>query len=563
MKYLEFQPIIKAILLLMLSLFLMTDSLIPDHTTAQESLTTAFIHVNVIPMDGERILENYTVVVQNGLITEVGPSDEVVVPDGAQVINGEGKYLMPGLADMHIHTYPFDSPAHLILYLTYGVTTVRNLGVPLQQMNWPEQIQVGEIVGPTIYQSGPNVVGFGYNTAVSPLQIFGMRATLWVIVFLPLILVFLLIWFGLRLFGRRGLSGDFRRRAGLPWLGIAVVVAILVVVFKLIPIQLVAQVFVPSFQMYAETSRDARWIVAQQQQAGADFIKPYERMPAAAHLATIEAAEERGLYTVGHLPVENPNEFALEEIFAAGLDEVAHTHEYQEYFLIGYDQDIPQIEERLYDIDMGLIEETADLAAKYEVGVTANLVAIEMTMLRIEGDRAAWYARPEYATLPPKMVEAWVERDRSDNWGEGEREQLLAYIRTRVQPWEWAFTKALQERGLPVVLGTDVSVEGIVPGYSAHHELELLVKAGFTPFEALSAGTRTAAEVAGRMGVESNWGTLEPGNRGDLILLSANPLEDITNSRTIEGVMVRGQWFSQAELDGMVDAYVATYPVDN
>ncbi len=244
------------------------------------------------------------------------------------------------------------------------------------------------------------------------------------------------------------------------------------------------------------------------------------------------------------------------------MDEVAHAHEYEEHFLIGYDQDFPHVEEKLYDFDMNLIGEVADLAAKYNVGVTANLVSVETTILRNEGERAAWYARPEYATLPPELVESWVERDRIDRRGEDKREQLLAYLRTSFQPWEWAFTKALHERGLPVVLGTDVSVEGIVPGYSVHHDLELLVEAGFTPFEALAAGTRTAAEVAGRMGVESNWGTVETGNRADLILLSANPLENITNSRSIEGVMVRGQWFSQAELDGMVDAYVATYQAD-
>jgi imidazolonepropionase-like amidohydrolase len=157
------------------------------------------------------------------------------------------------------------------------------------------------------------------------------------------------------------------------------------------------------------------------------------------------------------------------------------------------------------------------------------------------------------------MVEAWVAKDRVDEMGAAELDEYLRYARETVQPWEWALTRALNERGLPVVLGTDVAVEGIVPGYSAHQELELLVKAGFTPFEALSTGTRTAAEVAGRMGADDAFGTVDAGNRADLVLLSANPLEDITNSRSIEGVMLRGQWFTQEELDGMVDQYVATF----
>jgi len=259
MKRLEIRLVTIMIILFISGIFLVSSNFLPKRATAQETSTIAFIHANVIPMDDERVLEDHTVVIQNGLISEIGPSAEVTVPEGAQVINGEGKYLMPGLADMHMHTFPFDSPAHLVLYLAHGVTTLRNLGVPFQQMKWPEQIRAGEIVGPTIYQSGPNIVGFG--TVVSPLQIFGMRAMLWLIVLLPLLLIFLLIWFGLRLFGRHGLSGNFRRTVGLSWLGIAVVVATLVVLLKLIPIQIVAQFFVPSFQMYAETPRDTRWLV--------------------------------------------------------------------------------------------------------------------------------------------------------------------------------------------------------------------------------------------------------------------------------------------------------------
>ena len=87
----------------------------------------------------------------------------------------------------------------------------------------------------------------------------------------------------------------------------------------------------------------------------------------------------------------------------------------------------------------------------------------------------------------------------------------------------------------------------------------LLVEAGLTPFEALATGTRNAARIAKRMGQDGEWGTIEEEHRADLILLPMNPLEDVTHTRDRLGVMVRGQWFTQPELDTLVDTFVATY----
>jgi imidazolonepropionase-like amidohydrolase len=83
-----------------------------------------------------------------------------------------------------------------------------------------------------------------------------------------------------------------------------------------------------------------------------------------------------------------------------------------------------------------------------------------------------------------------------------------------------------------------------VPGFSLHHELDLLVAAGLTPFEALATGTTAAAEFLG-----TNTGSVQNGKDADLILLDANPLEDISNSRRIHGVMLRGEWLSSRDLE--------------
>lgn len=117
---------------LLLGLLLIGPGQRADLVLAQEPQTTAFVQVNVIPMDTETVLENQTVIVEGDRITAIGPADAVTVPAGAEVIDGNGAYLMPGLADMHTHLAFDADPAFMRLYLAQGVTTIRNLnGLPI------------------------------------------------------------------------------------------------------------------------------------------------------------------------------------------------------------------------------------------------------------------------------------------------------------------------------------------------------------------------------------------------------------------------------------------------
>src|SRR5690606_12136805 len=105
--------------------------------------------------------------------------------------------------------------------------------------------------------------------------------------------------------------------------------------------------------------------------------------------------------------------------------------------------------------------------------------------------------------------------------------------------------KAAHDAGVSIVGGTDTANPFVFPGYSIHHELALMVEAGLTPMEALVAATRRAAEL---LGEEDAWGTIEPGMRADLLILAANPLEDIRNTRTLEAVVLRGAVVDRATL---------------
>jgi imidazolonepropionase-like amidohydrolase len=133
----------------------------------------AFVNVNVLPMDRERVLENYTVVVRNARIEAIGPAASVRVPDGATRIDGRGKYLMPGFAEMHGHlpnpdaqsTTPEFVETVLFLYVANGVTAVRGMQGNPGALVLRDRIARGELLGPRLWVAGP---ALGGNTARTP-----------------------------------------------------------------------------------------------------------------------------------------------------------------------------------------------------------------------------------------------------------------------------------------------------------------------------------------------------------------------------------------------------------
>lgn len=132
-----------------------------------KSQTIAFVNVDIVPMSKEQVLKEQTVIVRDGRIVEIGPASKIKVPKGAFRIDGRGKYLMPGLVDMHTHitddvaegTPLASDNGELLLYIANGVTTVRNMKGQPKHLQWRKQIASGEILGPTLYTCGPKVLG--------------------------------------------------------------------------------------------------------------------------------------------------------------------------------------------------------------------------------------------------------------------------------------------------------------------------------------------------------------------------------------------------------------------
>jgi hypothetical protein len=400
------------------------------------------------------------------------------------------------------------------------------------------------LFGPTILTSGNGIYGI-------PSFLSGSILMFRIVVVLAPVILGLLIWLFIWLLAKfTHFVPNFSqiRRFILPSLAGLLLIGGLLAWLRVIPVTTYLQLTYP-FVSAPESEAEARQMVQDQKAAGADFIKPYDWESRDIYFAVMDEAEKQGLYAAGHL-VDTPEFVTLEEMIAAGQDEVVHADELMSYLFVDFD---PLNEGWVeYEVDMSRIDEIAALLVENDIALCPTLVTNETVLLGLED--IEMLQETEYDLVRSEMLQEWQTSGRMVNWRGQE-----AYRRAAWRPALMQLAKAIQDQGGLLTVGTDVTVEGILPGYSAHQELPLLVESGLTNFESLAAGTRNAALVAGRMGADSAWGTIEVGNRADLILLPNNPLEDVTNTQVRLGIMVRGQWFTQTELDEQVDEFIASY----
>ena len=425
---------------------------------------TAFENVTVVPMDAPGLLEGRTVVVEGDRITAIGAHGEVSVPAGAVRIAGEGRYLLPGLCDMHVHAWSDDD---LLLFVANGVTTVRNMFGSPMHLSWREDIAQGERVGPTFLTGGPIVDG---DPPVWP------NSTV------------------------------------------------------------------------VTTADEGRAAVAEQAAAGYDFVKVYARLPLAAYDAIAAAARESGLPVMGHVPTA----VGLERALAAGQRTIEHLDGYAAWLAR---EDSPLRGRTDLAALFGAWEHVADdrFGDAVERTVAAGtwncptLIVLQKWIPHDEFDAALEV--PEMRYVSPFMVQMW----RGMNGGMSE--EVLAAGRAG-DANRRAFARALFEGGAKLVLGTDQGNPFVVAGFSVHDELRNLVECGLTPWDALRTATRAAAEC---VGAEDEFGSIAVGLRADLVLLEANPLEDVAHAARRAGVLLRGRWYPAAELDERLAELEARY----
>jgi len=419
-----------------------------------------FEDANVIPMDREQLLTNQTVVVRDGIITQIDDSNIVEVPYDAIRIDGKSKYLIPGLTDMHVHV---KEENELLLFIANGVTSIRNLwggtgalrlmGFP-DHLVWRGQIDNGEMLGPTLYTSGPIMEG---PPKTNPLM--------------------------------------------------------------------------EVFNTPEAAAKSVTWQVAQ----GYDFIKVYDNLDLSTYDAVIKTAHDLNGEVVGHVPIH----VGLEHALASGQKTIEH--------LSGFiENDTGE-----YIVPEG--ELAAYAARTREAGVWICPTIAVYQMYVPNEDLHVLEDRPEMAYVSPGMKLTWKYFSRP---GAMSGLTYQGDYPVRIREMFISTTRILHLNGVKFILGTDSDNPYLVPGFSLLDELDYLIEAGFTPYEALEAGTRNAAEAMGKL---DEIGTIETGKRADLILLEDNPLKDVGNVRRRAGVMLNGRWLPEEQIQSMLDGLVDSY----
>ncbi len=378
---------------------------------AQQAIT----NVNVVNVTSPNdITPAQTVLIVEGKILRVGPSNQVKVPKDFTVIDGTDKYLIPGLWDMHVHLSYYGEEAFPLL-ISNGVTSVRDMGGDLHQLDqWRKDIDDGKINGPEIFRAGPFVDG--------PKNM------------------------------------DAQRQ---------------------------------SFTEVVENEEQGREVVDKLKKLGVDFIKIHSRVSRDAFFAIAEEAKTQGI----PLMVHAPQNVTVTEISNAGARSIEHTES-----LLG-----PAI----YEKDPAIRDKATDEAFK-----------------DLETDDVFNTIRKNNNFYDPTLISLYLLKGTDYEKKLGPR--LLPLV-----------TK-LHNAGVSLLTGSDFATKeaGITPGKDLHGELELFVKAGLTPMQALRAATINAAKC---MNVDNVVGSVTEGKTANLVLLDDNPLKDIRNTRKIAKVFVNGK----------------------
>lgn len=431
----------------------------------QSERVIAFVNVNVVPMDRERVIENQNVLVRGDRIFAIGPASEVKVPDGAFRVEGRGKYLMPGLAEMHGHL-PHPNQGEqmtanfLKLFVASGVTTVRVMYGFENSIGVRDRVARGELIGPKLAVACPAMHG---NAVKSPEE------------------------------GER--------------------------------------------------------MVREYKKAGYDLLKIHEGLSPATYDRIVATANEVGIQFGGHVP----NDVGVERAIQSKQYSIDHIDGYvealeaddspvrnadaqtraQKWFEYLDEKKIPQ-----------LVAATRD--ARIWVVPTQDLWRTLMGAASLDDLKQ----RPELKYVPRQMVAQWSQQQ-GNTLGASNPKAAQRIIELRDK-----LLKALHEGGARIALGSDAPQRFSVPGFSLVREMQAMVKAGLTPFQALQSGTLNAARY---FNAEAEFGTVQTGRRADLILLDENPLKDVANVGRRAGVVLRGRWMPESEIQKMLDEIASSY----
>lgn len=426
----------------------------------QENNAYVIKNVNIIPMtENNKVIENATVVIQNQKILSIND----IIPADAITIDGIGKYLIPGLIDMHVHTnadlnFRENSPTQgatffmntqdvMATYIANGVTTIFELGGRVEHFGQRNEIAKGYVVGPRM--------------AIAAV-----------------------------------INGGDPNNGG----------------------------------RIVNTPSDARQAVRSAKAEGYNFIKAYSHLNIESFKAVVDEAQKQGLKVVGHIPDAFKGQTG--EAFVPNFSLVAHAEEFSK-----------QIRNQNKTKEDAI--NFAQMAKENNTWLTPNLLAIVKIRDQVQSlDSIRSMKTLKY--VHPLLQDKWLT---SNNYNKHSSAEFINYLDSLIT-FHKQLVVAFKDADIPMVIGTDAGVSGVVTGFSLHDELGLLVDAGLTNEEALISATRLPSQW---LNIEKKVGTVETGKFADLILLDSNPLEDIKNTRKITGVFVNGNWLDKEKIDIMLE----------
>ena len=306
----------------------------------------------------------------------------------------------------------------------------------------------------------------------------------------------------------------------------------------------------PSFNNNSVTSPGvAIAMVNDQKAAGYDLLKIHPGVPRVAFDSLAATANRLGIPFAGHVPLEIGLDVALTSKYST----IDHLDGFVEAMYTGAQPLMPQVNGFfglgiMQQLDMSRFQSIVDRVKASGVAMVPTQILMDNYANELTGEQLT--SRPEFKYWVPQQVANWrAQKDGILAQPPAPREQREAFIALRRR-----FIRTLHDSGVPFLLGSDAPQLWNVPGFSAHRELGALVAAGLTPYQAIRTGTVAVAKF---LGEEGKSGVVRQGARGDLILLDANPLQDVANTLKINGVVVNGRWIGPVEREKLLGALVS------
>ncbi|MEP0987929.1 amidohydrolase family protein [Ekhidna sp.] len=433
------------------------------------------------------LTENQTVIIKNGIIHQITPSLKLQLSDKNTIINGTGKFMIPGLWDAHVHFSYIEEMASSMpdLFLAFGVTSVRDTGGDITFVNqWKEKSLANPTDAPRVMVAGPLLDGMpnvydGSDPSRPPLSV--------------------------------GLG------------------SVTDVVDK----------------------------INELDSLGVDFLKAYEMLSPEQFATVMILAKEKGLKVTGHVPLS----MDVMSASNAGLNSMEHLRNLELSCASNADELLEQrrrllasgkgdrggvLRSRIHqaqreiavkNYDPNKAKEVLNVLAKNQTWQIPTLALSTGFTERYWAD-SSWQESFNY--LPASIEQQWLT-----NINELSKRKLTPF-NEQYSDWLINMVGQVHEAGIDIMAGTDCPIFFLTPGRSLHQELAILVEAGLSPLDAIKAATLNPAKY---FGMENKLGSIQENQWADLVILDANPLDDIHNTRKINAVIKQGKYYDRDRLD--------------